>query len=112
MCLTSFGTMKLRIGMPSCIASSFSHGDAFVFIEPGTHDDPDILAAEPTRRAAAIHRGVAAAEHDHALEILDMAERDIRQPVDADVNVRGGFRAARHVEFATAGAPVPTKMAS
>src|SRR5689334_23548759 len=28
--VNSFGTSQLRIGMPSCIASSFSHGEAFI----------------------------------------------------------------------------------
>ncbi len=36
-------------------------------VEARAHDDLDVLAAEPTRRAAAVHRGVAAAQHDHAL---------------------------------------------
>ena len=72
----------------------FVHG---VFLFPGgrlhllearAHDDFHVLAAEPARGAAAIHRGVAAAEHDDALaDLVDVAERDARQPVDADMDV-------------------------
>ena len=37
-CTKALGTRKLRIGMPSCIASSFSHGDAFISSKPRAHD--------------------------------------------------------------------------
>src|SRR5215212_8653320 len=36
-------------------------------LKPGTHDHLDVFTAETARGAAAVHRGVAAAEHDHAL---------------------------------------------
>ena len=73
------------------------------FLEAGTHDHLDVFAAEPARGAAAIHRGVAAAEHDDApADLLDMAERDRRQPFDADVDIGGGFLAAGDVELAAA----------
>ena len=72
-------------------------------LEAGAHDHLDVLAAEAARGAAAIHRGVAAAEHDHALaDLLDMAERHRGQPVDADVDIGGGFLAAGNVELAAA----------
>ena len=46
-------------------------------LEAGAHDHLDVLAAEAARGAAAVHRGVAAAEHDDALADLgDVAERD------------------------------------
>ena len=55
------------------------------------------------RRAAAVHRGVAAAQDDHALaDLLDVAERHAREPVDADVNVRRAFLAPGNVEVAAA----------
>ena len=87
----------------------FVHG-VFLFprrrlhlLEAGAHDDLHVVAAEPARRAAAIHRGVAAAKHDDALaDLVDMAERDARQPIDADVDVLGRFLAARNVEIAAA----------
>src|SRR2546430_16828934 len=37
-------------------------------LEAGAHDHLDVLAAEPARGAAAVHRGVAAAEHDDRSE--------------------------------------------
>jgi hypothetical protein len=100
---TSFGTRKLRIGMSSCIASSFSHGDAFISSKPERTITFTLLAAEAARGAAAVHRGVAAAQHDHALaDLVDVAEETRGQPVDADMDVGGGFLAARHVEVAAA----------
>ena len=63
-------------------------GRGLHLLEAGTHDHLDVLAAEPARGAAAIHRGVAAAEHDHALaDLVDMAERHAGEPVDADMDV-------------------------
>ncbi len=89
--------------MSSCMASSFSQGDAFISSKPERTIDLDVLAAEPARGAAAIHRGVAAAEHDDALaDLVDVAERDAGQPVDADMDVLGRFLAAGNVEIAAA----------
>ena len=82
--------------MPSCIASSFSHGLAFISSKPGAHDHLHVVAAEALRGAAAVHRGVAAAEHDHALaDLRDVAEGHAREPVDADVDVGRRLLAAR-----------------
>ncbi len=59
------------------------------------------LAAETARAAAAIHRRVAAAEHDDALaDLVDVSERDRRQPVDADVDVLRRFATTGDVEIA------------
>ena len=78
-------------------------GRGLHLLEAAAHDDGDLLAAEPARRAAAIHRGVAAAEHDDAAaDLVDMAERDARQPVDADMDVVGRLLAAGDVEIAPA----------
>ena len=41
-------------------------------LEAGADDDLDVLAAEAARGAAAVHRGVAAAEHDDARPILSI----------------------------------------
>src|SRR5262249_37573764 len=72
-------------------------------VEAAAHDHLDIVGAEPARGAAAVHRGVAAAQHDHALaDLVDMAERDVREPVDADVDVGLGLRAAGNIEVAAA----------
>src|SRR5258708_33128191 len=71
--------------------------------EAGAHDDRDLFAAEPARGTAAVHRSVAAAEHDDALaDLVDVAERNAGQPVDADMDVLGGFLAARNLEVAPA----------
>src|ERR1700712_3015335 len=73
------------------------------FLEAGTDDYLDLFATEAAGGAAAIHRGVAAAEYDDALaDLLDMAERYRRQPFDADKDVGAGFLAAGNVEFAAA----------
>ena len=85
------------------MASSFSQGDAFISSKPERTIDLHVLAAEPARGAAAIHRGVAAAEHDDALaDLVDVAERDAGQPVDADMDVLGRFLAAGDLEIAAA----------
>ena len=42
-----------------------------------SHDHLDVLSAQPARGAAAVHGGVAAAQHDHALaNLVDMPEGD------------------------------------
>src|SRR5260370_1352309 len=75
----------------------------FHFREARAHDDLHVLAAETAGGAAAVHRGVAAAEHDHALADLgDVAERDAGEPVDADMDVGGGLLAAADLEIAPA----------
>src|SRR5207302_5818065 len=72
-------------------------------LEAGAHDHFDVLAAEPARGAAAIHRRVAAAEHDHALaDLADVAERDAGEPVDADVDVLRRLATPGDVEVAPA----------
>ncbi len=72
-------------------------------VEAGADDHLHVLAAEAARGAAAVHCGVAAAQHDHATpDALHMAERDAGEPVDADVDMGGRLGAARDVEVATA----------
>src|ERR1700722_11304893 len=72
-------------------------------LEAGTDDHLDVFAAQTTCGAAAVHRGIAAAEHDHApADLLDMTERHAGKPVDADVDMGGGFLAAGNVELAAA----------
>ena len=89
--------------MPSCIASSFSQGEAFISSKPQRTIDLHVLAAEAARGAAAVHRGVAAAEHDDApADLVDVAEGDAGEPVDADMDIGGGFLAAGNVEVAAA----------
>jgi amidase len=62
-----------------------------------------VLSAQAARGSAAVHCGVAAAEHYHALaDLRRMFERNARQPVDADVYVRGAFFAAGYLQLASA----------
>ena len=67
----------------------------------GAHDDLDDLAAEPAGAAAAVHRGVAAAEHhDAPADRVGVAEEHARQPLDADADVARRLAAAGNVEVA------------
>ncbi len=62
------------------------------------------LAAEPARSAAAVHGRIAAAEDDHpTADLVGMAEGDVGEPVDADVDVACRLVAAGNVEVAAAG---------
>src|SRR4029453_18421905 len=73
------------------------------FLEAGAHDDLDVFAAKPARGTAAIHPGVAAAEHDDtAADFFDRAEKTRTQPFDADMDVGGRLLAAGDVEFTAA----------
>jgi hypothetical protein len=91
------------MGMPSCWASSFSQGAGLHLLEAAAHDHLHVVGAQAARRAAAVHRGVAAAQHDHALaDAGDVAERHRGQPVDADVDAGRGLLAAGDVQVAPA----------
>ena len=78
-------------------------GGGLHFLEAGAHDDLDVHAAQPKRRAAAIHRRISAAEHDDAApDRMRMAERHAGEPVDADAYVRRGLLAPGNREIAAA----------
>src|SRR5262249_52776007 len=78
-------------------------GRSLHLLKTGAHDHLDVRAAETAGGAAAIHRGVAAAEHDHALaDLFDLAERTVGEPLDADMDVFPRFPAAGNVELAPA----------
>src|ERR1039458_1486467 len=78
-------------------------GRGLHLFEAGTHDHLHVLAAQALARAAAVHGGVAAAEHDDALgDLVDMPEGDAGEPVDADVDVLGRFLASRNIDVAAA----------
>ena len=71
--------------------------------KPGPYDDLDVPAAESERGPAAVHRRVAAAEHDDAVSDRSrMAERHARKPVDADMNVPRSFAPPWRVEVTAA----------
>src|SRR5207247_8514889 len=72
-------------------------------LEARAHDDLHVLAAEPFRGPAAVHRGIAAAQDDHApADLLGVPDRDGGQPVDTDVDVLRRFLAPGNVEVAPA----------
>src|SRR5436309_122117 len=78
-------------------------GRGLHLLEARAHDDLHVLAAEAFRRPAAVHRGIAAAQNDHApADLVGVAEGDRRQPVDADVDVLRRFPAPGNVEVAPA----------
>ena len=90
------------------------HGLAFISSKPERTTTFTSRRRGRQRAAAAVHRGVAAAEHEHALaDLVDVAEIHVRQPVEADMDVAcGGFLPAGNVEVAAARAPLPTNTAS
>jgi hypothetical protein len=89
--------------MPSCMASSFSQGLAFICSKPERTMTLTSLAAEPACRAAAVHRGVATAEHDHPFaDRGDVTESDVGQPVDTEVDLLGRRLAPGNLQVLTA----------
>ena len=57
----------------------------------------------PARGAAAIHRGVAATEHDDAAaDFGGVSEGDAGKPVDADMDIGAGFLSAGNFQLASA----------
>ena len=101
--MNSFGTRKLRIGMSSCIASSFSQGDAFISSKPLR---TMTLTSSPPRRREVRQQSIAVLPPPSTmtrLPILSIWPNETRrQPVDADMDVGGGFLAAGNVEVAAA----------
>ena len=97
------GTMKLRIGMSSWMASSFSQGDAFISSKP---ERTITLTSSPPRRRAVRQQSIAVLPPPSTITrlpiLLDMAERHAGEPVDADMDIGGGFLAAGNVELAAA----------
>ena len=90
--------------MPSCSASSISQGDAF--ITRRGERTVTVTFMPPRRRAgaAAVHGGIAAADHDDApADGVHVLEGNGGQPVDADVDVGRGFLAAGNFEVLALG---------
>src|SRR6267154_1320176 len=78
-------------------------GRGLHFLEARAHDHLHVFAAQALGRPAAVHRRVAAAQHDHApADPVGVAEGNGRKPVDADMDVLGRFPAPRNVEVAAA----------
>ncbi len=77
-------------------------GRGLHLLKAAAHDDGDLLAPQPARRAAAIHRRIAAAEHhDAAADLIDVTEGDAGEPIDADMDVAGCFLASGDFEIAS-----------
>ena len=111
-CANSLGSRKSRSGCLRAWRLPFPRAGLHLF-EARSHDHLHVLAAEPARGAATIHRGVAAAENDDALaDLIDMLEINAGQPIDADMDVGGGFLAPGRSRSRPRGAPLPTKIAS
>ena len=88
------------------------------FLEARAHHHVDLLAAEPARRAAAVHGGIAAAEHDHALADLAWCGRTTPRrasrcrygcswPLPCGRECRGRARAARRSRRRSRRSPRP-----
>src|SRR5262245_61523663 len=85
-------------------------GGCLHLLEAAAHDDCHGISTEPAGRAAAIHRCVAAAEHnDASANFVDMPEGDAREPVDTNMDVLGRLIAAGDVEIAAARSPATDK---
>ena len=89
--------------MPSCMASSFSHGEAFISSKP---ERTTTFTSSPPRRREVRQQSIAVLPPPSTITrlpiLVDMAERDGRQPVDADMDVGRGFLAAGDLELAAA----------
>ena len=78
-------------------------GRGLHFLETGSHDDLDVLAAQTPRGAAAVHGGVAAAQYDDPFaDLLDMPERHAGEPIDADMDIGRRLDAAGQIQIAPA----------
>jgi hypothetical protein len=67
--VNSFGTSQLRIGMPSCIASSFSQGEAFISSKPLR--TTTVTSSPPSRRD----------ERQQSIAVLPPPSTTTRRPI-------------------------------
>ena len=99
--------------MPSCIASSFSHGEAFISSKP---ERTMTFTSSPPRRRDERQQSIAVLPPPSTitrLPILSMWPNDTRdEPVDADVDVRRASLRPGMSRSRPRGAPLPTKIAS
>src|SRR6266446_6671554 len=101
--LEGLGDEVVEDGNALVLSVFFFPGRGFHLLETGAHDDFHVLTAEALRGTAAVHGGIAAAQHDHAFaDPVGVAEGNGGQPVDADVDVLRRFPAPRNVEIAPA----------
>jgi hypothetical protein len=79
-------------------------GAGLHFLEARAHHDLHVLGAESSCGPAAVHRGIAAAEHDDALlDTGDVAEGHAGKPVDTQVDVGRGLVAPWHLQITPTG---------
>ena len=113
LCVNSLGTRKLRIGMPSRIASSFSQGEAFISSKP---ERTTTFTSSPPRRREVRQQSIAVLPPPSTITRLPMLvvwpnETDDSQSMPiwmlAAASLRPGISRSR-----PRGAPQPTKIAS
>ncbi len=89
--------------MPSCIASSFSHGEAFISAKP---ERTITLTSSPPSRFAVRQQSMAVLPPPSTMTRrptdVDVTERHRGEPVDADVDLLRRFLAAWNVQVAPA----------
>ena len=72
-------------------------------MEARADHDRDLLATEAASGAAAIHRGIPAAQDDDTpADLLNMSKRDVREPIDPDMDVGGRLASSRDLEVTPA----------
>ena len=89
--------------MSSCMASSFSQGDAFISSKP---ERTITFTSSPPSRRAERQQSIAVLPPPSTITrlpiLVDMAERDRGQPVDADMDVGRRLLPAGDVQVAAA----------
>ena len=109
----AFGEWLMTISTLSSSASSSSQSEALKKPRGLRAMTLTSLRAEAQRGAAAVHRGVADADDQHALaDLVDVAEGDRLEPVDADVDAVACRRRPGRSSSLPFGAPEPTNTAS
>ena len=101
--LKGFGYMEVQNRNALMQGVFLFPGRGFHLVKAAAHDDFDVGAAQAPRRAAAVHGGVAAAQHDDARrDAGDVPERHRSQPVDADMDVACDVAPAWNLQIAPA----------
>ena len=97
------GHMEVQDGNALMLRIFLLPGRGLHLIKATAHNHFHIGAAQAPCRAAAVHRGVATAQHNHPLaDAGDMPKRHRSQPVDTDVDVFTDLLATRQLQVAAA----------
>ena len=111
--VNSFGTRKLKIGMSSCMASSFSQGDAFISSKP---ERTTTLTSSPPSRREERQQSIAVLPPPSTMTRLPILSMWPNETLDSQsmpiwmflaASLRPGMSRSR-----PRGAPQPTKIAS